>query len=392
MTIIHPMTSTRIALFLLLLATPLLAQRRPAKPLQAYQTPYYIIHTDLTGDQLREAVLRMTKMAEEYHARTRQFAGAINQKLPFHLFTREQDYLDAGGQPGSAGQFSAADSRLMAVAGPRTDARTWDVIQHEGFHQFARAVIGGELPIWVNEGLAEYFGEGIFTGDGFLTGVIPPRRLERIKQQMLDKQFRPIREMMLLAHADWNEELSIVNYDQAWSMVQFLAHGDNGKYAGAFVAFMRAIGRGQPWEQAWLASFGSAEGFEQKWQQYWLSLAEEPTLDLYAKAVTQTITSALARATAQKQRFPNFEEFAAASKAGQLKVDARDWLPPTLVNDAFAISDQLRKREMQFALLAATGGSTPRVLCTMKGGKKLVGRFRLSNGRVAEVVVDSPAR
>ena len=33
------------------------------------------------------------------------------------------------------------------------------------------------MPTWLNEGLAEYFGEGIFTGDGFVTGVISPERL-----------------------------------------------------------------------------------------------------------------------------------------------------------------------------------------------------------------------
>jgi hypothetical protein len=380
----------RVYLFVLLLVAPALAQRKAATQLQTYQTPYYVISTDLSGDPLKEAVLRMTKMAEEYHARTRQFAGAINQKLPFFLFTREQDYYDAGGQPGSAGQFSAAEGRLMAVAGSRDEARSWDVIQHEGFHQFARAVIGGELPIWVNEGMAEYFGEGIFTGDGFVTGVIPPRRLVRIKQQIRDRKFRPIREMMLLAHADWNEELSIVNYDQAWSMVQFLAHGESGKYAGAFVNFMRAVGAGQAWEQAWLNAFGSAEGFEQKWKDYWQSLPEEPTLDLYAKAATATMTSALARATAQKQRFASFDEMLSAATAGRLKADERDWLPPALINDAFAASSALRKRGVSFALQPASGGTTPRIVCTMSDRRKLTGRFKLSGGRVGEVAVDSP--
>ena len=261
----------KILLILLLLTSPVSAQRQ-ARPMMEYPTPYYIIHTDLTGDQLREAELRMTRMAEEYHARTHQFAGDIHSKLPFFLFTREQDYYDAGGATGTAGEFDPANNRLMAIADLGADGYPWHVIQHEGFHQFAHAVIGGELPIWVNEGMAEYFGEGLFTGDGFVTGVVPPERLAHIKQAMEDKQFRPIKEMMLLAHKDWNDEMSLTNYDQAWSMVQFLAHGENGKYQGAFVNFMRAIGRGQQWTPAWIASFGSAEGFEEKWQAYWRDL------------------------------------------------------------------------------------------------------------------------
>ena len=64
----------------------------------------------------------------------------------------------------------------------KMDARTWHTVQHEGFHQFAHVVIRGDLPIWVNEGLAEYFGEAVFTGDGFVSGVIPPTAMTGIRR------------------------------------------------------------------------------------------------------------------------------------------------------------------------------------------------------------------
>jgi len=379
----------RTLILILLLATPLFAQIHHAqKSLAEYQTPYYDIHTDLTGDDLREAALRMTKMAEEYRARTQAFAGKISQKLPFYLFTRDEDYINAGGLEGSVGEFSAADNKLMAVADTRAGMSPWHVIQHEGFHQFAHNVIGGELPIWVNEGLAEYFGEGLFTGDSFITGIIPQDRLDRVKQEMRDKQFRPIREMMLLPHADWNADLTIVNYDQAWSMVHFLAHGDNGKYQSAFVQFMRLIGTSHPWENAWQTSFGSANGFEQKWQKYWLSLPSDPTLNLYAKAATATATSFIARATAQKQKFTDFEDLAAAISKGTIKIDPQDWLPKRLGEEAMKDVAQLRKREIGFTL---TKSANPTIVCTLADGKKMTGHFRLNNGRVAQVTVDSPS-
>ena len=59
----------------------------------------------------------------------------------------------------------------MAFAGEHITAYTWHTVQHEGFHQFAHAVIGGDIPTWLNEGLAEYFGEALFTG-----GRVRPRR------------------------------------------------------------------------------------------------------------------------------------------------------------------------------------------------------------------------
>ena len=51
--------------------------------LKQYQSPYYVIHTDLPDDEAKEAVIRMTKMAEEYRDRTRDFSGVIRSRLPF---------------------------------------------------------------------------------------------------------------------------------------------------------------------------------------------------------------------------------------------------------------------------------------------------------------------
>ena len=92
------------------------------------------------------------------------FAGSITQKLPFYLFTREQDYYNAGGPEGSAGVFNPNTLTLMAVADLRSDLHTWNTVQHEGFHQFAHAYISDNLPIWSSEGLAEYFGEDVEPG------------------------------------------------------------------------------------------------------------------------------------------------------------------------------------------------------------------------------------
>ncbi len=122
----------------------------PAEPLAAedslktYQSPYYVIHTDLDIDAAREAAVRTMAMAEEYHRRTRGFSGVIRSKLPFYLYRRAEDYHRAGGPAGSVGAFTGG--RLMALAGERPGKRTWHTLQHEGFHQFAYAVIGGHIP------------------------------------------------------------------------------------------------------------------------------------------------------------------------------------------------------------------------------------------------------
>src|SRR3954464_15105297 len=103
-------------------------------------TPYYTIHTDLDDDSVREATVRLTRMAEAYHDRTRDFAGVIDHKFPFYLYRHETDYLEAGGLTGTAGIFvyrpGTREGVLMAVAGKHATLDTWHTVQHEGFHQF----------------------------------------------------------------------------------------------------------------------------------------------------------------------------------------------------------------------------------------------------------------
>lgn len=354
----------------------------PDVDLPSYDTRYYVIHTDLTGDALREVELRMTRMAEEYRARTRGFFGSADRKLPFYLFRRARDYYATGAPEESAGVFTG--TALLAVAEEKTDLRTWHTIQHEGFHQYADAVIGSKLPTWANEGLAEYFGEAIFTGDGFVSGVIPQWRLDRIRKTFEAGEFMPLREMMDLALSEWNAGLSTRNYDQAWSMVQFLAHGDDGRYQDAFAAFLREIGRGKSWQVAWREQFGDVDAFETRWKRYWTSLPDDPTAPLYGRIAAEILTAFFARSYAQRQTFDSFEQFAAAADKGLLRASREDWLPPSLAGDGVRLGRELGTWSIQ----PDSPGRPPRLVLAMPDGIRVTGRFTLRGARVARVQAD----
>jgi len=352
----------------------------PAK-LKAYQSRYYIIYTDLDADSAREAAVRMTAMAEEYHRRTRGFSRTIRSKLPFLLFRRAEDYYKAGGPVGSAGVFLG--SRLMVVAGDRPTSRTWRVVQHEGFHQFAHAVIRARLPVWLDEGLAEYFAEAIFTGDSFITGVVRPARLRRLQGYIRTGRLKSIREMMRMTRKEWNAHLAGQNYDQGWSMVHFLVHADDGRYVKRLSRYINDIARPLPAEHAWVKNFGrDIDAFERRWRKYWLSQPPNPTADLYTKAVVATLSSFLARAYSQGQTFPSAEAFFQAARAGQLKAHQEDYLPPSLLQRNIAKAAQLRTWSME-----TPARRTPRLVLTLADGKRFVGSFTVRAGRVQKVKV-----
>jgi hypothetical protein len=301
--------------------------------MRKYPSRYYIIHTDLTDkDDIREAAVRMTVMAEVYHDRTRSFSGTIRKRLPFYLYSDPKDYHAAGAPAGSAGVFMG--DKLMAIAGRKAGAMTWAVVQHEGFHQFVHHVIGGRMPPWADEGLAEYFEAGIFTGDDMVTGIIPAGRLMMLQRAIRADKTRSLAEVMSLDRRKWNHAVAgspasaMLNYLQAWSIVHFLAHADDGKYRDALGAFVKDVSRGRDWKSAWKRRFRAGpDDMEKRWKQWWLHQKRNATAHLTAKATVSTMTSYLARGVSAGQKFRTPDELFKAIADGSLKIDMDQWLP-----------------------------------------------------------------
>jgi len=373
---------------LLVVAASAWAQTKPAD-LRTYETRYYVIHTDLGRDVAREAELRLTRMAEEYRRRTSEFSGEIRKKLPFYLFKTEAAYRAAGGTPNTAGVYNPNTQTLMAFAGDDgPNLQTWHAVQHEGFHQFADQVIGKGLPIWANEGLAEYFAESIFTGDTFVPGIVPQFRLKRLRATIQKDGFMPLRELLGLSHAEWNKRISVTQYDHVWSLTHFLVHAEGGALQEKFVAFLKAAsgGAGNGFE----THVDRIETIEAKWRKYWTSLPDDPTADLYAEATLRTLTNFLARATARRQRFDSFETFIAAARSDGLKTTETDWLPPSLLKVAVARAAELQKTGGKFEILA-DAPRPPRIVYSDAKGDEMVGRFTLKGARVDQVIVERTA-
>jgi hypothetical protein len=357
-------------------------------PMKVYASPYYDIHTDLEPNLVREAYARMTAMAEEYHERTKGFAGKITAKLPFYLFSDKEDYLREGGPKGSAGVFTGG--KLMAMATPDMRGYVWKVVQHEGFHQFAHKVMTENLPVWLDEGLAEYFAEGIWTGDGMVTGIINPGRLERVQQLIKDGNLLTFAAMMDMSRTVWNDAMASRNYDQAWSMVHFLVNGDGGKYCQAFSDFINDLTRGAAAKQAFTNRFGRDDkAFRARYEQWWAAQPPDGSLDLFAQAQTAILTSFLARAQYQKMKFDTADEFLNAVRDGNVQVDGekhpRLWLPAALGATAARVASRLGTMTLEYA-------PVPRLTMKRPEGLIIRGTFTLSGDQrpVVKVTVEKP--
>ncbi len=382
------------ALFVLLLVSAITWAAPPVpadllKSLNHYQSPYYVIHTDLSIEQSREAFARMTAMAEVYHAKTRDFAGKITKKLPFYLLSNKELYYKAGGMPNTAGVFTG--DRLMALA--REGRNYWPTVQHEGFHQFAHYVIRGKRPTWINEGMAGYFEVGLWTGDGFVTGYIPQWKLDKLREIISQNRLMPFEKMVSMSHAEWNQtlmnssETGGVNYIQAWSMVHFLVHGDDGRYRDAFSNHIKDLSRGMDWKKSFSYRFGNdIAGFQNRYQQWWSQVEQDEGYPLFTQSVVETLTSYLARAHLNGMRFSNIGRFLEACEAG-IEVNPQKfpylWLPQSLLKDKLEYVSRVGTWSLK-----SKKNQLPKIICTGRDGVRYTGSFRLNGKSRPTITVD----
>jgi len=356
----------------------------PNAHFKTYDTPYYILYTDQDPDMVREASVRMTCMGEAYTRRCMAFGGAIQRKFPFYMFKNAGDYYQFSGAGSSAGCyiFNRTGGRLLARSDPEIGDHVWHTVQHEGFHQFVHMVIGGEIPIAINEGLAEYFGHGIWTGDDLLCGAIPPERLWQVQVLIKANRMSAWQDFFPKTPLRWGD---MGDYDEAWSIVQFLVHADDGKYQKPFVGMIADMAKRTPWDKAFVKWLGrDIDGLEKHWRQWWTDLPPDPTRDLYDQATVETLTSFLARASMRGMKFETADAFFAAARDGRLIVDPKNanvwnWLPPSLLETALKDSEKLG----QWSVTA----TPPAIAVKRPDGKTFTGTYVLPRNARPKVMV-----
>jgi hypothetical protein len=258
---------------------------QPGKGQKAPQSKYYNVRSDLAVPETQTWARHLDTMYEEYTRRL-VMGGGLRRRTPevlnVFLFARRQDYLDTMrtqfglNATGSGGMFfmTPRGGGLAFYTENLPQQRIAHVAQHEGFHQFAHAFFGNDLPPWLNEGLAEFFGHSIVDGKSIVIGQAPPQVLELMRQSVKENKYIPFNDLLQMDEGRWNGAVRMgtaaQQYEQSWSMVHFLVYGNAGKYQPAFQQMLRMVNGGTRSYQAMRTAFGLAtdtdiRDFEAKW-------------------------------------------------------------------------------------------------------------------------------
>ena len=249
------------------------------------ETEHYNVRTDVDERFTRLVGEHMEAIYGEYAVRLKGYELKVHGKFQVRVFARREDYDAAVPAPlaGSAGAFVSADRLLAACKEGRTDEQVFRTLYHEGFHQFLYCCVSQDCPLWVNEGLAEYFSEATWNGRSFSTGQVPAGRLFVITRAVNANEHIPLEALFRMESREWLRNMkglrtaASLQYCQAWSVVHFLIHAEDGRRGTLLLDYLRRVSEGMDHERAFERSFSSyIAAFERAWKSYVLRLRPGP--------------------------------------------------------------------------------------------------------------------
>lgn len=251
--------------------------------LKEYKSNYYTIYTNLSRDEAKEYGLHMDRAFAEYTRRFESFRKRNRRSMPLYLVRTQDDYISLMSRFGidassSGGMFFPGREHEGLATWIEGTPKSWtlETLQHEGFHQFAYGYIGRQLPVWVNEGLAEYFGDGILVGNKMKLGMATIDRSRLVQHAIREAQAIGFDDLLDMTGEQWRANMLAglpeghLQYHQSWSVVHFLIHGDGGRYRKAFEKYLRLVSSGRQSGKAFRQAFGTEEttAFRKRWEKY----------------------------------------------------------------------------------------------------------------------------
>jgi uncharacterized protein DUF1570 len=243
-----------------------------AQELKTFQSRHYLIHTSLKADEVRPFGEHMDTVFVQFQDRFREFKTRGNAHMPLYLFRTEAQYQQFmrsqninATNTGGMFFYSPKSQGLATWVQGRSRSQTFQVLQHEGFHQFGFNYLGQELPIWMNEGLAQYFEDAIIVGERMTTGHANARRVEQVRSALKNDRAMDFADVIALTTDDWNKTLqgdpadAALMYAQAWSVTFFLIHGDDERYQSDFARYLQKVSTGQDSQAAFHEAFGARD-------------------------------------------------------------------------------------------------------------------------------------
>jgi hypothetical protein len=225
------------------------------------RTPNFVLIGENGDRPLRRVAERMEQFREVFGRVFPNTRQAMPAPIVVHVFGSKRDYqpfmpLFNGKRVDVGGYFQQAEGAYYITLSTEAGEYAYPTI----FHEYVHLLVGNALadvPVWFNEGLAEYYSSYEMFGDR-------QAKLGRVKEEHvfdLRERFIPLTELLAVDHQSplYNEgSRRGVFYAESWALVHYLLIG-NPKRQGQLSAYLEKHADGVPSAQAVREAFGVSE-------------------------------------------------------------------------------------------------------------------------------------
>ncbi len=133
----------------------------------------------------------------------------------------------------------------------------WRVLAHEGFHQFIGYEQGQQIPIWLNEGMAQYFETSFIIGSEFHVGQVSRSKLLYAQALIVNKQAPPLSQLIQWDRATFYANANVA-YPMSWALVYYLVNSHAERFGQSdFRRYMQDLKYGQDDIRSFQRRFGA---------------------------------------------------------------------------------------------------------------------------------------
>jgi len=162
--------------------------------------------------------------------------------------------------------FSGPERKFVAIRLDVPEDRRYQTIYHEYTHLLVNLNFGN-IPVWLNEGLAEFYGNTTIGERESKVGEPGLVALDILRT----KPLFPLDVLFSVTHDSpyyHDEDKTSIFYPESWALTHYLMIGDKRKHAQKLDDYMKLIRRGVPDNEAAAQALGNLEELEKALRVY----------------------------------------------------------------------------------------------------------------------------
>jgi tetratricopeptide (TPR) repeat protein len=219
--------------------------------------------TALQFEQIRALFREALPMAQDHSGPLITILAVKDDKSLEELLP---DYW-AKGHARPAGLFvSAMNQFYIAIDLDIEGTNPYETIYHEYYHSLT-APYYPDMPTWLSEGLADFFGNSRIDGKTAIVGQASPELL----YQLQNNSMIPLDTLFHADHSSpyYNEDSkATMFYAESWALVHYLMLGDNAAHRPMLMAYLQALDAGATEDEAAKRAFGDVKKLQKDLENY----------------------------------------------------------------------------------------------------------------------------